>query len=889
VQYWHVRNPDMPITGLDDKKIQFQRKRIFRGEMMAERRYSFEEIEPKWQKYWRENKTFTASEDETRKKYYILEMFPYPSGEGLHMGQTRVYSIGDVLAKYYRLKGRCVMQPMGFDSFGLPAENAAIKRNIHPSEWTEGNIVKMRGQMERLGLTFDWNRQVITSHPDYYKWTQYLFLKFFENGLAVKKKTWINYCPSCHTTLANEQVMADGTCERCKGQVAKKDMSQWFFTITKYAEELLDGHEKLTGWPDPVKILQRNWIGKSFGTLISFPMVDRKENLDVFTTRPDTIYGVTYMVIAVEHPLVDELIANKQVDDEFSRFVRETRMQKEFERTSEDSPKIGKKTPLKCINPMTGEQIPILVANYVLMEYGTGAVMAVPAHDERDFMFARKFDLPVKVVIQPESETLDGKTMTEAYIDPGVMVNSGDYNGMSSRDFITKASEVMEEKGIGKRIVTYRLRDWGISRQRYWGAPIPIIYCEKCGIVGEKYENLPVLLPMDVSFNTGELSPLESSEKFVNTKCPKCGGHARRETETLDTFVCSSWYYLRYCDPKNEKIPFSREKVDYWTPVDQYIGGIEHAIMHLMYFRFFGKALRDMGLVKFDEPTYNLLAQGMVTWGGIKMSKSKGNTADPMDIINSFGADATRLFILFAAPPEADIDWDDHIDWTEGKNLKNSPNPVFGTDYHAKNVEGLFRFVARVWRLGCSRLDELIRFKDAMADVHIKIKDSEFATKIHETIKEVDLDLGEKKRLNTAISRLMELTNHLYAFDQSALKEPNDDNLRDFACAFGVLLRMFSPFAPHVAEELWQMTGHENTIFDIPFPEFDESILSSRKVTMVIQVNGKVRDTIQVDQSIDEKGMLALARTEKLVKFLEGKEPVKTIVRPPSLVNYVVR
>ncbi|MCD6216965.1 leucine--tRNA ligase [bacterium] len=860
---------------------------------MSEHEYSFEKVESKWQEYWRANGTFRVKEETEKEKFYLLEMYPYPSGEGLHMGQTRVYSIGDVIAKYQRLKGKCVMKPMGFDSFGLPAENAAIERNIHPNEWTTQNIVKMRSQMEKLGLAYDWDRQVITSDPDYYKWTQYLFLKFFENDLAFKKKTWVNYCPSCKTTLANEQVMADGSCERCHGQVIKKDMSQWFFRITKYVEELLEYHEKLTGWPEPVKILQRNWIGKSYGTSIKFPIVGRDETLDVFTTRPDTIYGVTYMVLAVEHPLVDELMEQKKVDDDFVKFVNETRMKKEFERTSEDSPKVGKVTPLKCVNPMTGEEIPILIANYVLMEYGSGAVMAVPAHDQRDFMFSKEYDLPIQVVIQPEgenltSENLNVDTMEHAYEDVGVMVNSGEFDGMNSKDFIAKVTDVMEEKGIGERQVNYRLRDWGISRQRYWGAPIPIVYCDKCGTVGEKYENLPVLLPEKVDFTAGELSPLATSEEFVNCKCPKCGGDARRETETLDTFVCSSWYYLRYCDPHNKEIPFSKEKVDYWTPVDQYIGGIEHAIMHLMYFRFFGKALRDMGLVSFDEPTYNLLAQGMVTWGGIKMSKSKGNTADPMDIINKFGADATRLFILFAAPPEADIDWDDHIEWVEGKNLDNSPSPVFGKDYHAKNVDGLYRFIMRIWRLACSRESELKSHSDSMNLVKIEIKNDELSQKVHAAIKEVDLDIGKRKRMNTAISRLMEITNTLYAFDKKELANGSEDMKRDFAIAFGVLVRMLSPFAPHIAEEVWELTGHKESIFDVPFPEYDEKVLSARKATMVIQVNGKVRDTVQVEPSIDEDGMLAVAKTEKVVKHFGGKEPVKTIVRPPSLVNFVV-
>jgi len=856
---------------------------------MSERKYYFQDIEPKWQEKWRQWGTFKIKEDPSRSKYYVLEMFPYPSGEGLHMGQTRVYSIGDVLAKYYRLKGYCVIHPMGFDSFGLPAENAAIKRNIHPHEWTETNMARMRAQMERLGLAYDWDREVVTSHPDYYKWTQYLFLKLFDHGLAIKKKTWVNYCPSCTTTLANEQVMADGTCERCEGAVIKKDMEQWFFKITDYAEELLAGHETLTGWPDSVKILQRNWIGKSFGTLIKFPIVGRSETLDVFTTRPDTVYGVTYMVLAAEHPLVDEVIAKNPDDKKFIGFVNETRMQKEFERTSEDSPKIGMMTPLKCVNPMNNREIPVLVANYVLMEYGTGAVMAVPAHDQRDFMFAKEFNLPIRVVIIPEGERLSEDTMECSYDGVGVMVNSDEFNGMTSVDFKEKVSIIMEQRGIGKRIVNYRLRDWGVSRQRYWGAPIPIVYCDKCGMVGEKYENLPVLLPEKVRFDSGELSPLATAPEFVNCKCPKCGGNARRETETLDTFVCSSWYYLRYCDPDNLEVPFSRERIDYWTPVDQYIGGIEHAIMHLMYFRFFAKALRDIGMVGFDEPTQNLMAHGMVTWGGIKMSKSKGNTADPMDIINQFGADSTRMFILFAAPPDMDIDWEDHIEWSEGKSLKNSPGPVFNVDYKAKDVEGLYRFLMRVWRLACAHENDIVSRADKLESLKIKIKNVDLSNKIHWAIKEVDQDISVRKRLNTAISRLMEITNHLYAFDQNVLIKGTEDDFVDFTIAFGVLVRMLSPFAPHMAEEIWEMTGHNTSIFHVPWPVYDEKVISSQKVTMVVQVNGKIRDSVDVEPLIDEKAMLEIAHTDKVMKYLEGKQIVKTIIKPPKIVNFVVR
>ena len=620
-------------------------------------KYCPQTIEKKWQKIWDETNAYQIKNDPSKPKYYVLEMFPYPSGN-LHMGHVRNYSIGDVIARYKTMNGFNVLHPMGFDAFGMPAENAAIKHGVRPSDWTEDNMANMTRQQKEMGLSYDWDRKVATCHEDYYKWTQWLFELFYKKGLAYKKKASANWCETCHTVLANEQVI-DGKCWRCDSTVVKKDLEQWFLKITDYADVLLKDLDKLKGWPNRVKIMQDNWIGRSEGAQFSFDVPEYNEKISVYTTRPDTVFGVSYVVLAAEHPLVKKFIKGKENEQEILKFIEEVHNMNEIERTSSESEKKGMFTGVYAINPFNGEKVPVWVTNYVLYEYGTGAVMGVPTHDERDFMFAKKYNLPMKIVIQNKDNSLTLETMENAYVDDGVLVNSGQFTGMNNRKAITAMIDWLEENKLGERHVNYRLRDWLISRQRYWGAPIPVIYCPHCGEVLVPEEDLPVKLPKDVKFETGATSPLAQSEEFVNCTCPKCGGPARRETDTMDTFICSSWYYMRYADPHNDKMPFSKEAVDYWLPVDQYIGGIEHAILHLLYSRFFTKVLKDAGLVNFDEPFTNLLTQGMVIKDGSKMSKSKGNVVSPEEIIKKYGADTARVFILFAAPPERDLEWSD--------------------------------------------------------------------------------------------------------------------------------------------------------------------------------------------------------------------------------------
>ena len=637
-----------------------------------ENRYNFRLTEKKWQERWERDDAYRVGEDPGRRKYYCLEMFPYPSGN-LHMGHVRNYAIGDVVARYHRMRGFAVLHPMGWDAFGLPAENAAIKHGIHPSRWTRDNIKNMRRQLKSMGVSYDWSREVAACHPGYYRWTEWLFLQLYHRGLAYRKQAAVNWCPACATVLANEQVV-DGRCERCDTEVTKKSLNQWFFRITAYAERLLTDLDKLQGWPEKVRIMQENWIGKSTGAEVQFAAGDGTP-LPVFTTRPDTIYGVTYMVLAPEHPFVEQMLAQQNDNGALRAFVNRVRVQSEIDRTSTEAEKVGVFTGAHAVHPLTGERLPIWVANYVLPEYGTGAVMGVPAHDQRDLEFARKYRLPVRVVIQPLGQDLDAATMAEAYSEPGLMTASGEFDGIDSEVAKLRIIQLLAERGKGREQVNYRLRDWLISRQRYWGAPIPIVYCDKCGIVPVPESELPVLLPLDVAFEpTGE-SPLLKAKDFLNTRCPQCGEPARRETDTMDTFVCSSWYYLRYCDPRDGEHAFARDKVDYWMPVDQYIGGVEHAILHLLYSRFFMKVLCDLGLAPVDEPFTNLLTQGMVLKDGAKMSKSKGNVVSPEEIIEHYGADTARLFILFAAPPERDLDWSD------------------------QGVEGAYRFINRVWRL----------------------------------------------------------------------------------------------------------------------------------------------------------------------------------------------
>jgi leucyl-tRNA synthetase len=679
-------------------------------------KYDFAEIERKWQKRWETEGVFKREEDPNKEKYYMLEMFPYPSGN-LHMGHVRNYSIGDVIARFKTMQGYNVIHPMGWDSFGLPAENAAIERGIHPDKWTRSNIDTMREQLKGLGFSYDWSREIATSSPEYYKWTQWLFLQFYKKGMAYKKKSSVNWCPSCETVLANEQVV-NGGCERCSTEVTKKELEQWFFRITEYAQRLLDDIDKLEDWPEKVKIMQKNWIGRSEGAMVSFQIQGFDEKIEVFTTRPDTIYGVSSMVLAPEHPLVPKLVEGTEYEEPVKEFRKRMEHLSEISRTSTEAEKEGLFIGRYVINPMNGKEVPLFIANYVLMDYGTGAVMGVPAHDQRDFEFATKYNLPIIPVIKPRDESIDMDNLDQAFEADGVMINSGPFNGLDSKQGITKVIEYMEAKGIGEGKVNFRLRDWLISRQRYWGAPIPILYCDKCGMVPVPEEDLPVLLPTDVKFTGKGNSPLSTSESFVHTTCPKCGGSAKREVDTMDTFVCSSFYFLRFTDPNNHDHPFNMDKTKYWMPVDQYVGGVEHAILHLLYARFFTKVLYDMGLSPVEEPFSRLLTQGMVLKDGAKMSKSKGNTVSPEEIIAKYGADTARLFILFGAPPERDLEWSD------------------------QGVEGSFRFLNRIWRLVTESYQEVMN-NDLGAEDTLSGQDKELRYVLHNTIKRVTTDIGE--------------------------------------------------------------------------------------------------------------------------------------------------
>jgi leucyl-tRNA synthetase len=827
--------------------------------------YNFEEIEKKWQKKWDDESLYKTKNKDKKDNYYVLEMFPYPSGK-LHMGHVRVYSIGDVIARFKRMKGLNVLHPMGWDAFGLPAENAAIKHgNIHPREWTWDNIESMKEQMKALGLSYDWDREVATADPDYYKWTQWFFVKMFENDLAYKKQQAVNWCPSCDTVLANEQVV-NNRCERCDTIVEQKELEQWFLKITDYADELLEGHDKLD-WPERVKTMQKNWIGKSEGMKIKFPIEEIKKELEVFTTRPDTIYGATYMVLAPEHPYVNELIKGKENEDKIREFIKDVKAQKEMERTSPESKKEGIFTGSYATNPMTGEQIPILIANYVLMGYGTGAIMAVPAHDQRDFDFAKKYDLPIKAVIQPheKEEKLDGSNMNEAYSEDGYLINSDKYNELNVNEAFDAIADDMEENNIGNREVNYRLRDWLISRQRYWGAPIPIVYCDNCGAVPVPEDDLPVVLPDDVEFSSTGVSPLAKSEEFVNTTCPKCGGEAKREIDTMDTFVDSSWYFLRYIDPDNQDSPIAKEKAADWFPVDQYIGGIEHAILHLLYARFFTKVIRDLDLIEEDEPFTKWLAQGMVLKDGDKMSKSKGNVVDPSRILKEYGADTARLFILFASPPEKDLEWSD------------------------KGVEGANRFLNRVWRFISDHIELIkdIEVKNIEIDQNtLTDQEKELHRKLHETIEKVTDDIEARLNFNTAISAIMELVNEIYHY------VGNNDNINKdlLAVVSDKLVLMLAPFAPHMTEELWNKMGHKDTVHRAKWPVFSKEAAKKDEITIVIQINGKVRDKIDVDANISKEDLKEkVFKQDKVKKYTEGKEIIKTIVIPKKLVNVVVK
>ncbi|MBO8430829.1 leucine--tRNA ligase [Spirochaetes bacterium] len=835
--------------------------------------YFPQEIEKKWQKIWEESGAFKTPDKSDKPKYYALSMFPYPSGK-LHMGHVRNYTITDVIARFKKAQGYNVLHPMGWDSFGLPAENAAMKHGADPEKWTHENIAYMTKQLKMLGLSYDWDREVTTCKPDYYKWTQWLFLQLYKKGLVYKKEAAVNWCNNCATVLANEQVI-DGKCWRCDSEVEKKYLSQWFIKITDYAEVLLDDLDKLTGWGDNVKTMQANWIGKSQGAIFRFPVVDtpngEKLEVPVYTTRPDTVHGITYLVVAPEYKDIEKLTTpeNKEAVEAYRANARKMT---EIERLSTERVKTGVPLGTHCKNPFTGEIFPLWTADYALVEYGTGAVMAVPTHDTRDFDFAKKYNLPMKVVITPHPSSghplpQGARDLTEAYTEPGVLVNSGEFNGMKNEEAKKAITEKAVREGFGEFKTQYRLRDWLISRQRYWGAPIPVVYCEKCGIQPVPEEQLPVLLPKDVDFSVVGKSPILTSKTFLETTCPCCGGKARRETDTMDTFICSSWYYLRYADAKNDKLPFAKDKVNHWLPVDQYVGGIEHAILHLLYSRFFTKALRDLGLLDFDEPFKNLLTQGMVLKDGSKMSKSKGNTVDPDEIFENYGADTARLFILSDSPPARDFDWSD------------------------AGVEGCYKFLNRVWRLIASNAED-ISLDDAASFTHsasLKKENDDLVRNVHIAIKGITNDISNDFQFNTVISKYRELTNAIYEWRGKKSELDNEDK-KVMSFAIVTLMKLMSPVAVHLTEEAWHDLGGKGSIHDETWCKWDENLAKASSITLVVQVNGKLKDKIEADEACSEDELKALALNSPKVKELtEGKTIVKTIVVPKKLVNIVVK
>lgn len=829
---------------------------------MLNEKYAPHDIEAKWQKYWEENKTFKVEIDKNKPKSYVLEMFPYPSGN-LHMGHVRNYSIGDVIARFRTMKGYDVLHPMGWDSFGMPAENAAIKHGIAPKKWTLENIANMTRQLKQLGLSYDWDREVATCKEDYYKWTQWFFELFYKRGLAVKKESAVNWCDTCNTVLANEQVI-DGKCWRCDHTVQKKNLSQWFFKITDYADELLKDLDLLEGWPERVRTMQRNWIGRSEGLEFTFEIPALNDKVAVYTTRPDTAFGVTFMALAAEHPLIERLCENNPKAEEIKAFCEKVKNQSEIERTSSESEKEGIFTGVYCINPFTGRKVEIWVTNYVLYDYGTGAVMGVPTGDQRDWMFADKYGIDKIVTICPVGKELKLEEMTCAYEEKeGMLVNSGKFTGMEMHEAMSEIMDEAEAQGFGKRRVNYRLRDWLISRQRYWGAPIPIVYCPHCGEVLVPEEELPVRLPEDVDFNAGAKSPLATSESFLHCKCPKCGADAIRETDTMDTFLCSSWYYLRYTDPKNTEKPFDKDANMYWGPVDQYIGGIEHAILHLLYSRFFLKVLRDAGLVDYAEPFSNLLTQGMVIKDGAKMSKSLGNVVSPEEILEKYGADTARLFILFAAPPERELEWSD------------------------KGVEGSFRFLNRVWRIVYGFMPEIEKKVTSYDPATLTEADMDLRRVLHSTIKKVTADIDVRFNFNTAISSLMELVNALYAYKE-AVEAPNAGLVYE---ATSALVKMLAPFVPHMCEELWDGAFDPTTsVHTQSWPEYDEDALKVDNIEIVLQVNGKVRGRLVVPAAATKEELEKIAMEDANVKAHIGDATVRKVICVPGrLVNVVAK
>jgi len=858
-------------------------------------KYDPRSVEEKWQRFWEERKTFKVTEDPHKKKYYLLEMFPYPSGK-IHIGHVRNYTIGDVVARFKRMRGFNVLHPMGWDSFGMPAENAAIEKGVHPARWTNENIEEMKRQLKRMGFSYDWDREISTCEPFYYKWEQLFFLWMYEKGLAYKKGSSVNWCPKCATVLANEQV-EQGLCWRCHSEVEENYLEQWFFRITYYVEDLLEYCDRLgDGWPERVLTMQKNWIGKSYGLEVDFPMADSDEVIRVFTTRQDTLYGATFMLIAAEHPLVMKLAKGKPCERAAMEFVEKVKKQDRMMRTSDYYEKEGVFLDAYCLNPLTNQKMPIYAANFVLADYGTGCVMAVPTHDQRDFEFAKKYNLPLIVVIQNPEMTLDEETMEEAYVDEGILVNSGPFNGMKNLEALDAMADHLEAMGRGKRTVQYRLRDWGISRQRYWGAPIPIIYCDRCGTVPVPEKDLPVVLPLDVEITGEGGSPLARHRAFVETSCPSCKGPARRETDTMDTFVESSWYFDRFCSPHHDEKPgLDRNKMDYWLPVDQYIGGIEHAILHLLYSRFYTRVLKDFGVLGIKEPFANLLTQGMVVKETMrcrehgylfphevregkcvhcsrevvigkteKMSKSLKNVIDPDYLIEKYGADTARMFCLFASPPEKDLEWSD------------------------QGVEGSFRFLGRVWRIVTDYLDDIRNVESFAGKEELEGELKELRRKTHQTIKKVTEDVDERFHFNTAISAVMELVNVLYQ-----VKRPAEGDAKAFSVireSLETVLILLAPFVPHITEELWEMMGNRDQLVDRAWPDYDPAVASEEEITIVVQVNGKLRGRIVVpaDESDAKIKELALG-DEKVNKFLGGKKPLKVIYVPKKLVNIVVK
>jgi len=858
------------------------------------RKYRPQEVEIKWQSLWEKEGYFKADEDSGKEKYYLLEMYPYPSGK-IHMGHVRNYAIGDVVARYKRMRGFNVLHPMGWDAFGMPAENAAIEHKTHPAKWTYDNIDYMRSQLKRMGFSYDWDREIATCRPEYYKWEQLIFLNMFKEGLAYKKKTYVNWCDQCQTVLANEQVV-DGCCWRHPDQqVVLKEMDSWFFKITDYVKELLEYCEKLPGWPERVLTMQRNWIGESHGAILRFPVVDSDRVIEVFTTRQDTIYGATFLCFAPEHPLVRELTRGYPQQREVEEFVGKTLKVDTFMRTADWTVKEGVFTGRYCLNPATGERIPMYVANFVLAEYGTGAIMAVPTHDQRDFEFAKKYNLTLRVVIKPPDSDLSEQEMAEAYADDGILVNSGPFNGMPNREAMDAIIDYLEKKEMGYKTVNYRLKDWGISRQRYWGAPIPIIHCPACGEVPVPEDKLPVMLPLDLDLKEGGKSPLPFEPSFYETECPLCGRRAKRETDTMDTFVESSWYFDRFASPRYDKAPFEKEKAAYWMPVDQYIGGIEHAILHLLYSRFYTKVLRDMGYLGIAEPFTNLLTQGMVCketfrcrehgylypeevqegrcihcgreieiGSSTKMSKSTKNVVDPQELIERYGADTVRMFCLFASPPERDLEWND------------------------EGVEGAWRFLSRVWRLVEENKELLSRIEpyDGLQVISSDLRD--IHRKTHQSIKKVTEDIEDRFHFNTAISAVMELFNTVNQFLNT------HDKITDEAWsvvkeAAETMLILLHPIVPHITEELWNALGHENSLATMQWPSFREGALEVESRVVVIQVNGKVRSRMEVPLTLSEEEIRRMAlEDERIRRFVGDKAIKKLIVVQNKLVNVVV-